>query len=84
MEIKYLPVSRVLSPLEIQLFSYLGNERQSIQLARVIGSLPEDADHNVIEQAVVKALVCVLEDANGRAKVDYIGGRRTDRWKEKQ
>jgi hypothetical protein len=84
MEIKYLPVSRVLSPLEIQLFSYLGNERQSIQLARVIGSLPEDADHNVIEQAVTKALVTVLERRGLFDTTEYMGGRLINRWREEQ
>ena len=70
---------RVLSPLEIQLFRSLGNERQPIQLARVIGSLPEDADHNVIEQAVVKALPVFWKMQTDARKLTTSGeGGRTD------
>jgi hypothetical protein len=83
-EILFLPVSRVLTPLEIQLFSYLGNERQSVELAKVIGSLPENADHSVIEQAIAKALVAALETKNGVARVEYVRGVRLDRWRETQ
>ena len=83
MEIKYLPVSRVLSHLEIQLLSYLGSERQAVTLAKVIGSLPTDADHHIIEQAVTKALVTVLERRGLFDTTEYEGGRRLDRWREK-
>lgn len=77
MEILYLPVSRVLNGTEAQLFSYLGNEREAVALAKVI-SLPEHATYAQIETAVVMALVATKEKVSGPAHVEYLGGQRRD------
>jgi hypothetical protein len=77
MEVQYLPVSRVLTPLEIQLFSYLGSEREACALAPFV-YLPEHATYNEIENAVCAALVRVKEARDGRAQVEYITGQRRD------
>ena len=76
-------ISRVLNKTEIQLLSYCNSEREAVALAKVI-TLPENADYYMIEQAVIAALSQALENVNGKAQVEYIGGRLTNRWKETQ
>ncbi|MGB9075087.1 MAG: hypothetical protein WCC22_20800 [Terriglobales bacterium] len=74
-DIMYLPVSRVLSPVEIQLFAYLGSEREAVVLARYIVALPEHASLDMIEQAVISAMVACKESRDGRAQIEYVGGQ---------
>jgi hypothetical protein len=73
----YLPVSRVLTPTEIQLFAYTGNEREAVALAKIV-LLPEHATYEQIETAVIEALVRAKENVSGKAQIEYITGQRRD------
>lgn len=77
-EIKYMAVSRVLSPVEIQLFAFLGSEREAVALARFVVNLPEHATLAMIEQAVIRAMVTAKEAVSGPAQVEYVSGIRRD------
>ncbi len=76
-EIHYLPVSRVLSHLEIQLFSYLGAERHAIALAPY-AVLSANATYEEIEREATRVIALVLEAKQGKTEVEYLGGQRRD------
>ncbi len=76
-EIKYLPCSRVLSHLEIQLFSYLGAERHAVTMAPY-AVLAEDASYEEIETEVTRIIATMLEKKQGKTEIEYMGGQRRD------
>jgi hypothetical protein len=68
---------RPLTRTEIQIFTWCGDERQAIALAKHI-TLPDNATAEQIATAVTLALVRAKEAASGPAEVEYIGGQRRD------
>ena len=63
----------MLTQTETELARYLGNERQAVVLAPHV-----DLRRDNIEQAVIKALVKVLESIHGNDILEYAGGQRRD------
>jgi hypothetical protein len=74
-EMYYKPVSRVLTSTEIQLFSYCGEERAAIALARLV-TLPDNASYDMIEQAVIKGLAAMKQCADSEPSVEIIYAQR--------
>jgi hypothetical protein len=70
---------RLLTRTENLLACWLDDERAACCLAPFVSvdGLTE-ADASVIEDAVILALVSVLEDRHGEAVVEYCGGERRD------
>lgn len=68
---------RPLTRTEIQLFTFCGDERQAVALAKHV-TLPDHATTQQIETAVTLALVRAKESLDGKAEVEYIGGIRRD------
>jgi hypothetical protein len=72
------PDARILSDTEEQLFAYLENERQAVEMAKHI-TLPKNASYELIENSVALLLVCAKESADGyTVQVEYLGGVRRD------
>lgn len=68
---------RVLTDTEMQLFNYLGDERQAVLMAKYI-ILPENASYELIENSVALLLVQVKEAVDGVSRVEYVCGQRRD------
>jgi hypothetical protein len=68
---------RILTRTEQQLYAYLENERQAIEMAKHI-TLPEHASYELIENSVAMILLRAKESIDGRTEVEYIGGQRRD------
>ena len=68
---------RPLTRTEIQIFTWCGDERQAIALAKHV-TLPDNATAQQIETAVTLALVRAKESVSRRAEVEYVGGIRRD------
>jgi len=79
-DIIHTVVGRVLTHRESQLFSYLGDERQAIALAKIVW-LRQEATQAEIEAAVTVAFVHAYEAKGGnrnRITIEYVGGQRRD------
>jgi hypothetical protein len=69
---------RILTRTEQQLFNYLMDERQAVEMAKHL-SLPPNASYELIENSVALMLVCAKEAADGyTVQVEYLGGIRRD------
>ncbi|MGC2475121.1 MAG: hypothetical protein WA485_12355 [Candidatus Sulfotelmatobacter sp.] len=69
---------RALTSTEQQLFAYLGDERQAVEMAKHL-TLPPHASYELIENSVAMLLVRVKEAADGgETKVQYVDGQRRD------
>lgn len=69
---------RVFTDTEAQLFAYLENERQAVEMAKHI-TLPPNASFELIENSVMLLLCQVKEAADGEVcRVEYCGGQRLD------
>ncbi len=82
-ECAHTPVSRPLTREEMQFYAYVQDERFAIALAQVATVRP-NASLREIEQVVIAVLNAALEYCGLEDRTEYIGGRRTDRWKEPQ
>jgi hypothetical protein len=76
-------IGRVLSRTEEQLFTYLENEREAVEMAKHI-TLPDNASYELIENSVAMLLVKVKEAADGRVLIRYVDGQRRDIWRKPQ
>ena len=76
-ETYYKPVSRVLTLTEIQLFSYCGEERVAVALARLV-TLPDDASYDMIEQAVIKGLAAMRQSADSEPSIEVFHAEQRD------
>lgn len=83
MEAKTSLLGRPLTTTEQKFFLVTENERQAIEFAKVVPSLPENCSHEYITN-VVMLILCAAKEVADRepTRVQYLGGWRRDIWRK--